>query len=736
MGWFDEQIKQRKQNDNDVFADSFASIAGAVMGAKISAALNDDRIKTKSEMDRILKFYHVKTRDVPDNIKDMNEQLEYLMRPHGIMRRTVNLEKGWYKDAIGAMLGKRKDTGSVVALIPSGLSGYSFFDEVKGKRVKVNGKTEKLFETEAICFYKPLPLKKIGIPALMKYILQTLSISDFIFFGLATLAVTLIGMLAPKLNNIIFSDVIENGSLRLLLAITGFMVCVSVSTLIINAVKALFMARINTKMNISVQAATMTRVLSLPANFFKQYSSGELSSRAQYINTLCNILVQTVLSTGLTSLFSLVYITQIFIYAPALVVPALCIILVTVVFSLVSTFAQMKISKKQMEHSAKESGMSYALISGVQKVKLSGAEKRAFARWGNLFAKGAELTYNPPLLIKLNGVISMAISMVGMIVMYYAAVKSGVSVADYYAFNTAYAMVSGAFMSISGIALTMAQIKPIIEMAKPILDAVPEVSDGKQVITRLSGGIELNNVSFRYNESMPLVVDNLSLKIRSGQYIAIVGATGCGKSTLMRIMLGFETPQKGAVYFDGKDLSSIDLKSLRRKVGVVMQNGKLFQGDVFSNITISAPWLTMDDAWEAAELAGIAEDIRRMPMGMHTLISEGSGGVSGGQRQRLMIARAIAPKPKILMFDEATSALDNMTQKKVSNSLDSLKCTRIVIAHRLSTIKQCDRIIVLDKGKIIEDGNYEELIANNGFFAELVSRQRLDDSASDNAVQS
>ncbi len=281
-------------------------------------------------------------------------------------------------------------------------------------------------------------------------------------------------------------------------------------------------------------------------------------------------------------------------------------------------------------------------------------------------------------------------------------------------------------MSFASIALTVANIKPILDMAKPILDAEPEVSEGKQVITRLSGGIELSNVSFRYTDSMPLVVDNLSLKIRPGQYVAIVGATGCGKSTLMRIMLGFETPQKGAVYYDGKDLSSIDLKSLRRKIGVVMQNGKLFSGDVFSNITISAPWLTLDDAWAAAELSGIADDIRAMPMGMHTIISEGSGGISGGQRQRLMIARAIAPGPKILMFDEATSALDNLTQKKVSESLEGLKCTRIVIAHRLSTIKQCDSIIFLEKGKIAEEGTFDELIAKNGKFAELVARQRLD----------
>ena len=378
-----------------------------------------------------------------------------------------------------------------------------------------------------------------------------------------------------------------------------------------------------------------------------------------------------------------------------------------------------------MELASKESGMSYALISGIQKIKLSGAEKRAYAKWSDLYAKQVEATYNPPMFLRLNSMFSTAISLTGTLVMYVMALRSGVGVAEYYAFNSAYGMVSGAFMSLSGLAMTVAQFKPVMAMAKPIMDAEPEVSEGKQVIERITGAIEVNNVSFRYREDMPLILDDLSLKIRPGQYVAIVGSTGCGKSTLMRILLGFEKPQKGAVYYNGKDLNTIDLKSLRRKIGVVMQNGKLFQGDIYSNIVISAPRLTLDEAWEAAEMAGIAEDIRRMPMGMHTVISEGSGGISGGQRQRLMIARAIAPKPKVLMFDEATSALDNLTQKTVSDSLEKLKCTRIVIAHRLSTIRACDRIIYLEKGKIMEDGTYDELIALNGRFAELVERQRL-----------
>ena len=727
MGWFDEQIKQRKQNDDEMFAEAFAGIAGAVTGEKISA-LSSDAQKTKNAVGEILQYYRVKPCEVPDSVKDINERLEYLLRPYGIMRRTVRLEKGWYKEAVGAMLAIKKSDGSAVALIPSGFSGYTYFDAEKGKRVRVGKKTQLLFEDEAIAFYASFPLKKIGIRDLVIHIVKSLSGADFVLIGLATLAVTLIGMLTPRLTNLLFSDILESSSPRLLLAVAVFMICVSLSTLLISGVKALLMARINTKMGLSVQAATMMRILSLPADFFKEYSAGDLASRAGSVQSLCSMLISAVLSTGLSSVFSLVYIGQIFTYAPALVVPALLVILATIAVSVITTFVQLRVSRQQMKLGAEESGLTYALISGVQKIKLAGAEKRAFAKWGNHFAAEARLEYNPPAFIKLNAVITTALSLAGTIIMYYFAVTSGVTVADYYAFNTAYGMVTGAFMALASIALMAANIKPVLEMIKPILDTCPEISEGKRVIERLSGGIELNNVSFRYNESMPPVVDNLSLKIRPGQYVALVGATGCGKSTLMRLMLGFETPQKGAVYYDGKDLSTIDLKSLRRRIGVVMQNGKLFSGDVFSNITISAPWLTLDDAWEAAELAGIADDIRRMPMGMHTIISEGSGGVSGGQRQRLMIARAIAPKPKVLMFDEATSALDNLTQKRVSESLDQLKCTRIVIAHRLSTIRRCDRIIYLEGGKIIEDGTYDELIAKDGKFAELVARQRLDDT--------
>ena len=726
MGWFDEQIKERMKADNEVFEDSFIKVAGIIMGKKLSAAMNDQRQAATDAIGEILKCFHIKPREVPDSITDMNDTLEYLLRPHGIMRRNVTLEKGWYKDASGPMIATRTDDGSVVALIPTGMTKYSFFDTQTGKRVFLNKKTEKLIDKEAIAFYKPFPSTKIGIPGLLRYIVENLRPMDIALVVIAAIAVTLIGLLTPKLNEMLFSDVIASGSIQALLAIAVFIVCVSLSSLMLGTVKDLLMTRLTTRLSLSVEAATMMRILSLPANFFKDYSSGELANRSQYINELVTQLLNMILTTGLTSVFSLVYITQIFAYAPSLVAPALIVIIGTVVIAAVSAVLQIKVSMRQMELASKESGMSYALISGIQKIKLSGAEKRSFARWGDMYSKGAKLLYDPPMLLKVNTVLTTAISLIGTIVIYFAAVQNGVSVAEYYAFNTAYGMVSGAFISLAGIALSAAQIKPILEMAKPILEAEPEVAEEKQVVERLMGGIELNNITFSYNENMPNVLDGISLKISPGQYVAIVGKTGCGKSTLMRIMLGFEKPQRGAVYYDGKDLERIDLKSLRRNIGTVMQAGKLFTGDIYSNIVITNPRLTLDEAWEAAEMAGFADDIRSMPMGMFTLISEGQGGISGGQRQRLLIARAIAPKPRILMFDEATSALDNITQKTVSDSLERLKCTRIVIAHRLSTIKQCDRIIVLDKGHIVEDGTYDELIEKNGFFAELVERQRVE----------
>ena len=726
MGWFDEQIRQRKLSDQEIFEDSLFRMASSVLGKQRAGLLDDERIVAKAAIDEILKYYHYKPAEVPEEIRDLDEQLEYCLRPHGLMRRSVKLEQGWYRDAFGPMLAFRKEDGMAVALLPKPFLGYTFRDPVSGEKTDLNRKTAAQFEADAICFYRPLPLKKLGIPDLIKYLTDCLSTGDIVSLIVLTLVATMIGMLMTNITRALTGFVLDSRNLSLLMGTAVFMISVILSTQLIGASRELMMDRLQIKTSLAVEAAVMMRIMNLPANFFRNYSSGELSSRYSAVTQLSELLLSNVFSTGLSAILSLLYITQIFHYAPALVVPALLIILASILVSVLSSLTQIRISRQIMEKGAKENGLSFALISGVQKIKLAGAEKRAFAKWGRAFAEVSELSYNPPILIRANSAITTAVSLAGTIVLYYLAVTTSVSPSEYIAFNTAFGAVTGAFAALTGVALSVARIKPILEMAEPILQTEPESAENKSMVTRLSGNIELSNVYFRYNQNMPYVVNGMSLKIRAGEYIALVGTTGCGKSTLVRLLLGFETPEKGAIYYDGKDISGLDLRSLRRRIGTVTQDGSLFQGDIYSNIVISAPHLTLDEAWEAAEIAGIADDIRAMPMGMQTLISEGQGGISGGQKQRLMIARAVAPKPKILIFDEATSALDNRTQKKVSEALDALKCTRIVIAHRLSTIKNCDRILVLDGGRILEDGTYDELIAKNGFFAELVERQRLD----------
>ena len=726
MGWFDEQIRLRKLNDEEMFEDSFLDMAGAVMGGKLQASLENSRVKTKNAIDTILRSFHVRTREIPGEVTELEDQLDYLLDPQGIMRRVVRLPAGWYKDAAGSFLMIYKEGQIPVAVMPGLIGGYEFTDPLTLKKRRVNNETQKLFEEEAIFFYKPFPQRKIGIKDILVYMAMSRSVTDYALIFITGAIITAIGALTPMFNKLAYGKVLSSGQMPMLYGLMFFMISAAIGNVLFSTVSNLITQAVQTKQTVAIEAAVMMRVLSLPASFFRRFSAGELYNRTQSFTDLCKLLASAVLSTGLTSVFSLVYITQIFHYTPALVVPSLVITLITVVFSIVSTLINTQVSRESMKLAAQESGMNYAMITGIQKIKLAGAEKRAFARWGRLYAKEAEFLYNPPMVIKMNSVISAAISLIGTVVMYSAAISSGVTFDNYVAFTSSYGFISGAFMQLSSVALLIAGIRPTLEMVGPILEEEPETAEKKQTVTSLSGNIELSHVCFRYADNMPDILDDLSIRIKPGEYVAIVGETGCGKSTLIRILLGFEKPRKGAVFYDGRDLNSLDLRSLRRHVGVVIQNGKLMMGSIFENITISAPWLGMDDAWEAAEAAGIAQDIREMPMGMQTMISEGQGGVSGGQKQRLLIARALAPKPKVLMFDEATSALDNLTQKKVTEAITSYNCTRIVIAHRLSTIQSCDRILLLRNGKIAEDGTYDELIERQGFFAELVERQRLD----------
>jgi NHLM bacteriocin system ABC transporter ATP-binding protein len=726
MSWFEDQMQQRKDLDQQVFEDSFYHTAGAVLGRGNARIIENSRIVSNNTIDDILKYYNLKSEEIPASIEEHEKRLEYCLRPHGIFTRKIVLSEKWYKDAIGPIMAYTVKDNEPVAFLPGEMGGYYYRDHRSGNRVKVTRVNAGQFSKNAYSFYKPLPQKKLTIEDLIVYMKDLISFGDGCMVFLASLAVTLVGMLLPKYAKALTGPILNSGSQKLLLGIAICMVCTAISSQLLSSVYAMLRARLSLKSSLGVQAAMIMRMMSLPASFFKRYSTGELLNRLYAVDSLCKMLVDAFLGSGLMSLVSLLYIRQIFSFTPELVIPSLVIILVMVGFTTVSSLVQIRVSKKIMELKNVESGVSYSMIRSIPKIKLAGAEKRFFARWLRKYADSVRYTYAPPMLLRLNSVITLGIGLAANIVLYFIAADCGVSQSDFYAYTVAYGMVMGAFKSLAGVALSFGQIKPVMEMASPFLDEVPETSEKREEVLKLSGSIELGNVSFRYDEKSPYILKNLSLKIKEGEYVAIVGKTGCGKSTLVRLLLGFETPVKGAIYFGNKNIENIDLSSLRRHIGVVMQNGGLFQGDIYSNIVISAPELSLDAAWEAAEIAGIADDIRAMPMGMSTLIAEGQGGISGGQKQRLMIARAVAPKPKILIFDEATSALDNVTQKKVSEALDKMGCTRIVIAHRLSTIKNCDRILVIDNGSIIESGNYDQLMEKKGFFAELVERQKLD----------
>ncbi len=727
MNEFNINLKLKEFTDDEEFSEAIDSLRDAIMGEHLKNALNYHEIES-SVIDEILKYFHVQytSTPLPSSINTLDKQLDYRLRPLGIMYRSIKLDACWYSKTTFIMLGTMKENGNAVVLKPAKLGGYILIDPLTSKQTRVNKQVANLLDDEAICFYPALPAKSLTIKDLLHFMFEQLNVSDILFYVGVILALSLLGLLVPMFTKLLFGSVLESHDLKQLLALSIFITCYLISSLCLKTYQNLMKSKMSTKQDVIVQAALMSRVIHLPSSFFTQFSSGELYYKIKSAEEICSTIFETIGSTGLVSLFSIIYIIQIARYAKCLVVPTLLIILTSLLFTILTSIIESKHLLKQMDASAKTSGLTYATIKGIQKIKLTGSETRMFAKWAKTYAKEASLQYNPPLFLKLSQVFQLAITSIGMIMIYSISIQNHISVDNYYAFASAFGMITAAFNALANACLLSATIPPMLEMAKPILEAIPENSEHKEIINDISGAIEMNHLSFRYDHDLPYVIDDLSLSIKPGEYVAIVGSTGCGKSTLLRLLLGFETPSKGSIFYDKHDLLDIDLPSLRKQIGTVQQNSKLFPSDILSNITISDPTLTEEDAWKAAKLASIADDIKQMPMGMHTVISEGQGGLSGGQKQRILIARALATKPKILFFDEATSALDNITQSKISQAIEKLNCTRVVIAHRLSTIKNADRILYLENGKITESGTYDELIKRNQKFAHLVERQRLD----------
>jgi NHLM bacteriocin system ABC transporter ATP-binding protein len=468
------------------------------------------------------------------------------------------------------------------------------------------------------------------------------------------------------------------------------------------------------------------RLLGLPVSFFRDYSSGDLAQRSLGIAVIRQTITGSTLTAILSGIFSIFSFALLFYYSFNLALLATGLVLCACALSIFCGVLQVRRQRKISVLNGNISSLLLQFINGMAKFRVSGTERRAFAVWSREFSSLQQQTLKARHVT--NGFTVFAsvfpLAALAVIFLFHQQFMSAgqISTGDFLAFLAAFLQFLTAALMLSSALVSALNVVPIYERAKPIFAAIPEVTDVKVDPGKLTGMIEVSHVSFRYKPETPLVLRDLSIRIMPGQFVAFVGASGCGKSTLFRMLLGFETPESGSVYFDGQDVSGLDIQAVRRQIGVVLQSSRPISGSIFENIVGSAP-LSVEDAWQAARLAGIAPDIERMPMGMHTHLGDGGGSISGGQRQRLMIARAIVGRPRILLFDEATSALDNHTQAVVSRSLESLQATRIVIAHRLSTIVKADKIFVMDKGTIVDDGTYDELISRDGIFRDLASRQ-------------
>ena len=723
---FSEKVKRQKRKEKELFRLSCELIEEKALGSdnnkgrKVSVNQQSDQLI--NAINQVTTYYNIAKIDIPKNALEDDGLLDTVLGRTGLTRRKVALSRKWWTRGEGPVVAYDPD-GNILCLIPLRFGGYSYIDPKTGEPIKLNRRTAMNISGEGYCFYKPFPTTSMSIKDFIKYIMKTFTKFDIAFLMVLALAAALLGLVSPAINRMIFNTIIPSGTIQDIYPLMALMIGVMVATTAFNLFQTLWILRIGDKIQFGTQGALWIRLLNLPINFFKKYSSGDLASRTFTLNVICQTLSGSLIPTVLSAVFSFVYLGQIASLSPVLLMPTILIIALMLATSLINGWLNTKLNKKAAEYSPKLSGLVYQLFSGVSKIKIAGAEVRAFSKWANIYSKLAQIKFNPNLFIKLSTAISAAVNLGGTMLIYFIVYQNNLAPADYIAFNTAFGSFSASIMQISSIVLLVANLKPSIDLLAPILKAVPESNETKERLDSMSGKIDINNLKFRYTPDGPLIINGLNLSIKPGEYLGIVGSTGCGKSTLFRLLLGFEEPESGAIFYDDQNLKNLDLHSVRKNIGIVLQNGSMFSDSLFSNITITNPSATIDDAWVAAEKAGCAEDIKAMPMGMHTMVAEDGGGLSGGQKQRIMIARALISSPNLLMFDEATSALDNITQATVVETLSKMDITRIVIAHRLSTIKQCDRIIYLHKGRVVEEGTYDELMTKDGYFAELAKRQ-------------
>ena len=645
------------------------------------------------------------------------EQVETLLESYNIFFRHITLSERWWAYCTGYMMGFMADDNTPVILKP-GFVDYTFIHP-KTNQAMTASRHADLLKQEALITCLPLTEDNLTVKSILRYAANSLSKYDLLYVLMAGIGVALLTMFTPYVSKLIFSEVIPSGDAGQIVPIAVLLFSAAVGLTMVYIARNLVVVRIKDKVEYALQTALMSRLLQMPATFAKRFTPGDLSNRLLSLSRVSSNLTASFLSTLLTFLFSFVMVAQFFIYGGPLLYTGIIVVLIRIAALILESHYTQKVQRSVNASGSRLIGMLFALFSGIQKIKTTGAEFRAFHQWAKAYAPTEAYSSRQPLASFVVTGIGYCLRLLPMIVTMWAAWYYHLALSDYIAYCAVLGIVCQAVSNLQGITSLMSRMLPEIQLCRPILTGKTEAKENANVVKTISGQVDIRALKFRYADDMPLLFDGLNLTINSGDYVALVGASGCGKSTLMRLMMGLEKPLSGSVFYDQYDVGDINLRSLRRYcIGICMQDGQLVEGTIRDNIIFNNSLLTDDDAWEAARMAALDGDIRNFPLGMDTPITVDGKGVSGGQRQRILIARALVRKPKVLFLDEATSALDNISQHIVVENLAKLKCTRIVIAHRLSTIEQCNRIIVLKDGRVAADGNFEEL-KKLGYFSDI-----------------
>ena len=671
----------------------------------------------------------VSVRDVPkgDHAQRPRDPLEAIARASRLRTRRVILREDWWRHEAGPLVGYTNDTPNrPVALLPARRGGYTLHDPGTGLETPVTAAVAHDLSPVAQTFYRPFPDEPLSALDVLRFGFRG-SAGDAAAMLVVALIASLLSMVPAVATGMLFNSIIPGSQRSQLVQITLVLAAAAVASSLFTLVRGIALLRIEARMSNAVQAAVWDRLLSLPIPFFRPYASGELAVRAMGIDNIRQVISGTTLAAIFGGLFSVSNVGLMFAYSPSLAWRALLLIVGALVISTLGSRLQMASQRTASSITSHTSGVVLQLLSSVGKLRVAGAEGHAFAAWSTWFGRQREAQYRVRVIGNWVSAFNAAFPLAALVIIFSSAQSmlgkpGGMRTGDFLAFLTAFTTSSGALLGTCSAVLGAMNALPLYEQSRPILTARPEVDTAKADPGVLSGDIEVQHANFRYAADGPAVLRDVTLRIEPGQFVAFVGPSGSGKSTLLRLLLGFETLESGAIYYDGQEIGGLDIQAVRRQTGVVLQNGRLRSGDIFTNI-VGASTATLDEAWEAARMAGFADDVTAMPMGMHTVVSEGGATLSGGQRQRLLIARALVARPRIFYFDEATSALDNRTQAIVSQSLSRLQATRVVIAHRLSTIIDADRIFVIEHGRVVQSGSYEDLMAHPGVFRELASRQ-------------